>query len=79
MMFKVSGDIENMNFYIDQSQACHNTVVSQNPNLPLNQLWEARYHNDPTLIVTKELQFMYQKPYHVSFISFWHFDIPDFL
>lgn len=76
VMYQKLGQCEKAASYLTRSIACHRKVTSSDPRLPLNALWQARYdHSDADLPAS--LKPFYRCPYHVSFISFWRFDVPD--
>lgn len=77
VMYKLCGEEDEARSYFDRSRKCHEQVAASHLELPLNALWNARYTGDPSSL-PRDLAVLYQMPYHVSFISFWHFDIPDF-
>lgn len=77
VMYKLCGEEDEARSYLDRSRKCHEQVAASHSELPLNALWNARYTGDSSKL-PRDLTVLYRKPYHVSFISFWHFDIPDF-
>lgn len=76
VMFQNIGDRDSATVYLQKSIECHKQVTAKDSRLPLNALWEARYHHSDAGL-PQALKAFYRCPYHVSFITFWHFDIPD--
>lgn len=76
VMYQKIGQREKADSYLARSIACHQKVTSTDPRLPLNALWQARYDQSDANLPAS-LRPFYRCPYHVSFISFWRFDVPD--